>query len=105
MYSLCIEFETASTKQEVTDWFSNIEPSLPQGATATIKQSDTIKAAEELTKDDIGSEVHFTLPDTSEVGGTLDAVFPAGRHAVSRVLVVNGTAHLLNYGLVRVGDK
>jgi hypothetical protein len=101
-YTLTIDFDEAQGREDVFGWFKTIADELPDNATATITRATEVVFAEALKEEHIGATVKFTNTDGGEVTGTLEHVFPAGRHGVSRTLVVNGTAYTTTFGLVTV---
>jgi len=101
-YTINVEFDRLATHAEVETWMTNLSSQVPESAKVTLSRPAELRSAEDLNKNDIGSTVTFAVPDGGAVSGTLQNVFKAGRHEVSRVLVVNDIAHLLTYGVVTI---
>jgi len=103
-YSLKIEFDHNVSEEAVNEWISGAAHSLPGDEHAfTVKMDEEIFNAEQLTDEEIGKHVRFAIPNGGEVQGTLDTIFPVGNpDSHARVLVVDGLAHMITYGLVRV---
>jgi len=104
-YSVALHFDDSAGRDEVDYWLERIEQMVPAIEKTEVIRRGEYMDAEKISDDELGRQVRFDLPDGGEVVGTLEAYYPAGRHEVSRALIVNGTAHVLTYGTVHVaGD-
>ena len=103
-YGIDVEFAEDVPADEVGEWLTMMEKMFPEGTELTFTNIEEYREAELLTGEDIGRTVRFDSPDGGVVSGKLEAIYPAGRHEVSVALIVNGTAHVLTYGIVYLSE-
>lgn len=104
-YTLEMAFGTEASREEVLGWVDALLTQAPEGASITIHQEPLALEATELTEAHYGHTVEFVTRDHRTVIGELQQVIQAGGNSrESVVLVVDGEAWPLNYGVVAITD-
>lgn len=103
-YAIEIEFGSNANPDEVKHWFDMLIEAVPEGASGKIIQRPLLIDVEKLTSQHAGSTINLHVPGSGSVTGTLEEVYPSGRHSEARTLVINGVAHTVTYGVAQLGE-
>lgn len=90
---------------EAAEWFNILKSSLPEGTESSLSSEPLVIEVENVTDAYIGHKIRAYIDkDTGTVEGTLDKVYPAGRHRLARALVIDGVVYTVLFGSVQVVD-
>lgn len=101
-YTVEFTFGAQLAREDVEQWVEAVVQQLPEGTESKVKQHPMLVDVENLTDAHKGATVKVHV-EGRDVEGTLEGVHMAGgTSGNARVLVIDGKAWTVNYGVVQV---
>jgi hypothetical protein len=104
-YTATIDFESDTTEEEANEWFTMLMDSFPEGVDGRLKMHPELVDVEDLAESHVGSTIKIFVPGIGEVSGKLEQVYKGSpKDDTVRVLVIDGMAHRLTYGVAQLNE-